>query len=282
MSRSGHACRNEKSELNWIFKPNTVKTNIYIPSIALSLFMFLFSCTSQKEAAGTDETGTKASDLPNTLSAEQTAEGWQLLFDGETLKGWKRYNHDTIGPLWSVENGAILCDGEGLGEGSGEMGGSLITTRQFDNFDLILDYKLSPGGNSGILYHVVEDPKYKYDYETGPEFQLLDDGGWKGELRDEQKAGSNYDMFAASSSKKINPAGEWNTARIVYYNGHVEHWLNGEKVVEFEEASDDFKARFDKSKWKEYPDWNKAKSGAIALQDHGAPVYFRNIRIKEL
>ena len=152
-----------------------MKKNIYIPSIALSLLMFLFSCTSQKEAASTDETGTKAADQPNTLSAEQTAEGWQLLFDGETLKGWKRYNRDTIGPLWSVENGAILCDGEGLGEGSGEMGGSLITTRQFDNFDLILDYKLSPGGNSGILYHVVEDAKYKYYYETGPEFQLLDD-----------------------------------------------------------------------------------------------------------
>ena len=97
--------------------------------------MFLFSCTSQKEASSTDETGTKASEIPNALSAEQTAEGWQLLFDGETLKGWKRFNHDTIGPLWSVKDGAILCDGEGLGEGSGEMGGSLITTRQFDNTD---------------------------------------------------------------------------------------------------------------------------------------------------
>ena len=111
---------------------------------------------------------------------------------------------------------------------------------------------------------------------------MLDDGGWKGELRDEQKAGSNYDMFAAASSKKVNPAGEWNTARIVYYNGHVEHWLNGEKVVEFEEDSDEFKKRLNDSKWKEYPDWNKSGSGAIALQDHGAPVYFRNIRIKEL
>ena len=242
----------------------------------------MFSCTTQKEAANTDETGTKRSDISNSLTPEQTAEGWQLLFDGETLKGWKRFNHDTIGPLWSVRDGAILCDGEGLGEGSGEMGGSLLTTREFENFDLILDYKLSPGGNSGILYHVVEDPKYKYDYETGPEFQLLDDGGWKGELRDAQKAGSNYDMFAAASSKKVNPAGEWNTARIVYYNGHVEHWLNGEKVVEFEEDSDEFKKRLNDSKWKEYPDWNKSRSGAIALQDHGAPVYFRNIRIKEL
>ena len=251
-------------------------------SAAIVFTLALSSCTPQKESATTDASGTKASNIPNSLTPEQTAEGWQLLFDGETLEGWKRFNHDTIGPLWSVQEGAILCDGEGLGEGSGEMGGSLITTREFENFDLILDYKLSPGGNSGILYHVVEDPKYKYDYETGPEFQLLDDGGWKGDLKEEQKAGSNYDMFAASSSKKVNPSGEWNTARIVYYDGHVEHWLNGEKVVEFDENSEEFKSRYNNSKWKDYPDWNKSKKGAIALQDHGAPVYFRNIRIKEL
>src|SRR5690349_1263046 len=240
------------------------------------------SCTSQKESAGTDVSGVKSSDMPNTLSPEQTAEGWQLLFDGKSLTGWKRFNRDTIGPLWSVKDGAILCNGEGLGEGSGSHGGSLITTRKFGNFDLILDYKLSPGGNSGVLYHVVEDPKYKFDYETGPELQLLDDAGWKGDLRDAQKAGSNYDMFPAAASKKINPAGEWNTARIVYYNGNVEHWINGEKVVEFKENSDDYQSRYEKSKWTDYPDWNKSNSGSISLQDHGAPVYFRNIRIKEL
>lgn len=243
--------------------------------------MMAISCTSQKESA--DDEASTASETPNTLSSEQTAEGWQLLFDGESLDGWKRFNHDTIGPLWSVDDGAIKCDGEGLGEGSGEMGGSLITTRTFGNFDLILDYKLSPGGNSGILYHVIEDPKYAYDYETGPEFQLLDDSGWKGEkLKDAQKAGSSYDMFAADSTKKVNPAGQWNTARIVYDNGHVEHWLNGQKVVEYEENSENFTTRHSKSKWVDYPDWHKEKSGAISLQDHGAPVYFRNIRIREL
>jgi hypothetical protein len=255
------------------------KTFFPLFSAAAFLFIGLMSCTSQKEST---DTSAAASDIPNSLTPEEAAEGWQLLFDGETLTGWKRFNSDTIGPLWSVENGAILCDGEGLGEGSGDMGGSLITTREFDNFDLIVEYKVSSGGNSGILYHVVEDPKYTYDYETGPEFQLLDDSGWKGELKEEQKAGSNYDMYAASSSKKVKPAGEWNTARIVYYNRHVEHWLNGEKVVEFDEDSEDFKTRYNNSKWKKYPDWNKSKSGAIALQDHGAPVYFRNIKIKEL
>jgi hypothetical protein len=259
-----------------------VSKSTYHTAIVAILSLVIVSCTGQKESATADAETGQATDMLNSLTPEQTAEGWRLLFNGDDLDGWKRFNSDTIGPLWSVRDGTILCDGEGLGEGSGAMGGSLITTEEFKNFDLVLEYKLSPGGNSGVLYHVVEDPKYKYDYETGPEFQLLDDGGWQGELRDEQKAGSNYDMFAASADKKVNAAGEWNTARIVYYDGHVEHWLNGEKVLEFEEGSDDFKSRFENSKWKDHPDWNKAKSGAISLQDHGAPVYFRNIRIKEL
>lgn len=216
------------------------------------------------------------------MTDDEKAAGWELLFDGSTLEGWKRFNHDTIGPLWTVQDGAIMCNGEGLGEGTANIGGSLITTREFGNFELALEWKLSPGGNSGIIYHVVEDPKYKYDYETGPEFQVMDDGGWKDELQEAQKAGGSYDMYPALASKKLNPVGEWNTARLIYNNGHVEHWLNGEKVVEFEEGSADFNERYKKSKWVDHPDWNKFKSGAISLQDHGAPVYYRNIKIRAL
>jgi len=263
------------------YKPRHVKRSINLLSTIAIVSLVVMSCT-QKESADNEASGAESTSTANSLTADEAAGGWQLLFDGETLNGWKRFNHDTIGPLWSVKEGAILCDGTGLGEGSGIHGGSLMSTKQFGNFELVVDYKLSSGGNSGVLYHVVEAPQYKYDYETGPEFQLLDDGGWKGELKAEQKAGSYYDVYPASASKKINPAGEWNTARIVYNNGHVEHWLNGQKVVEFDEASDDFKTRYNNSKWKEYPDWNKSKSGAITLQDHGAPVYFRNIKIREL
>ena len=251
--------------------------------IAVLATLLSISCqksNTQQETASSDTTAAVATE--NILTDEEKAAGWELLFDGSTLNGWKRYNHDTIGPLWSVQQGVIVCDGRGLTEGTANIGGSLITTRQFGNFELTTEWKLSPGGNSGILYHVVEGAKYKHDYETGPEFQVMDDTGWKDSLREAQKVGSNYDMFEAPATKKVNPVGEWNTARLVYNNGHVEHWLNGEKVVEFEEGSPDFTKRYKKSKWVDYPDWNKFKTGAIALQDHGAAVYYRNIKIKPL
>ena len=136
-----------------------------------------------------------------------------------------------------------------------------------------------------ILYHVVEKPEYSHAYVTGPEFQVRDDGQPDGTPSDDNKmAGSSYDMYAASATKKLNPVGEWNTAKLVYKDGKVEHWLNGGKVVEFDESSEDYKSKFSQSKWStgEYPHWNTYKEGSIALQDHGAAVWYRNIRIKKL
>jgi Domain of Unknown Function (DUF1080) len=266
-----------------LISTSTTKTMKRILSICVIAAVTAMSMSCQKSGTQQDAPAVEAAVVSdNMLTEEEKAAGWELLFDGSTLDGWKRFNHDTIGPLWSVKEGMIVCDGQGLGEGTANIGGSLITTRPFGNFELSVEWKISPGGNSGIIYHVVEGPKYKHDYETGPEFQVIDDGGWKDQLGDAQKAGSNYDMYPASATKKVNPVGEWNTARLIYNNGHVEHWLNGEKVVEFDESSADFTERYKKSKWVDYPDWNKFKSGAIALQDHGAPVYYRNIKIKAL
>jgi 3-keto-disaccharide hydrolase len=251
--------------------------------VAIAAILVPFSCQksgSQQETATVAET--PEAPVLNTLTEAEKSAGWELLFNGSTLNGWKRYNADTIGPLWGVQDGAIICKGEGLTEGTANIGGSLTTTRQFGNFELSLEWKISPGGNSGVLYHVIEKPEYDHAYDSGPEYQLIDDDGWPGELHDAQKAGSNYDMYPAPAVKKLNPVGEWNTARIVYNNGHVVHWLNGEKTVEFDEGSPDFMERYKKSKWTEYPGWDKSKTGAIALQDHGANVYFRNIKIREI
>lgn len=256
-----------------------MKRFLTLGSIAVILTVIAFSCKKSEQKEETmAETSTPQ---VNALSDDEKAAGWELLFNGTDLNGWKRYNHDTIGPLWSVKDGMIVCDGTGLGEGSAN-GGSLMTIKQYGNFELSAEWKVSPGGNSGIIYHVIEKPEYKHDYESGPEYQILDDAGWKDPLTDAQKAGSNYDMFAAPANKKLNPTMEWNSARIVYNNGHVEHWLNGEKTAEFEENSPDFQERYRKSKWVDYPGWNKSKVGSISLQDHGAPVYFRNIKIKAL
>jgi hypothetical protein len=242
-----------------------------------------FLGTSCNRLSSQRETSPTVEPLANSLTDEEKTAGWELLFDGQTLDGWKRYGADSIGPLWSVQDGILVCSGEGLGEGTKDVGGSLMTIRQFGNFELVVDWKITPGGNSGILYHVNEKPEFTSDYATGPEYQLIDDDGWKGDpLKEAQKSGSNYDMFAAPATKKLNPVGEWNTARIVYNKGHVEHYLNGEKTVEFDEDSADYQERYKKSKWVEFPGWNTFKTGSISLQDHGANVYFRNIKIKQL
>jgi hypothetical protein len=252
-----------------------MKTTITFQSIlkftGIAVLGILFSCTGRTE----------------TTSQQQTAQSgeWIALFDGETLTGWKRFNADEIGPLWRVEDGAIKCDGKGHGEGSPEFGGSLITMESFGNFELELDWKISERGNSGIIYHVVEKPEYSHAYVTGPEFQVCDDPPVEDDLSNQNKlAGSSYDMYAAPLTKKVNSVMEWNSAKLVYKDGKVEHWLNGEKMVDFDESSEDFKAKFDQSKWStdEYPYWNTYKEGSIALQDHGAAVWYRNIRIKSL
>jgi len=238
----------------------------------LAILGILISCSGGKKAE------VEAEAVPQ-------AEEWIALFDGETLEGWKRYNADEIGPLWTIEDGAIKCDGKGHGEGSPEFGGSLITLESFGNFELELEWKISEGGNSGILYHVVEKPEYSHAYVTGPEFQVRDDPPSTDDLSNaNQLAGANYDMYAPDSTKKLNPVMEWNTARIVYLDGKVEHWLNGEKVVEFDESSEDYKEKLEQSKWStgEYPFWNSYKEGSIALQDHGAAVWYRNIKIRSL
>ena len=204
---------------------------------------------------------------------------WVSLFDGQTLNGWHGYNKsDSVVTNWIIEDSALVC----LGAAEWDTGGDLVSDKEFGNFELEWDWKIEKGGNSGLMYHVVEDPKYKGPYETGPEYQMIDDAGWPGKLEDWQKTGADYAMNVANDKKKVNPIGEWNNSRIVFNEGHVEHWLNGEKIVEFQAWTDEWNKEKTTGKWKDFPDYGSAKSGKIALQDHGNKAYFKNIRIKEL
>ena len=204
---------------------------------------------------------------------------WVSLFDGQTLNGWHGYNKsDSAVTNWIIEDSALVC----LGAAEWDTGGDLVSDKEYGNFELEWDWKIEKGGNSGLMYHVVEDPKYKGPYETGPEYQMIDDAGWPGKLEDWQKTGADYAMNVANDKKKVNPIGEWNNSRIVFNEGHVEHWLNGEKIVEFEAWTDEWNKEKTTGKWKDFLDYGSAKSGKIALQDHGNKAYFKNIRIKEL
>ena len=211
-------------------------------------------------------------------SEKKQTKSWISLFDGKSLKGWHGYNKKGEVKNWIVQDGALVC----LGAAKGDTGGDIVTDREFDNFELVWEWKVDKGSNSGVMYHVIEDPKYKGPYETGPEYQIIDDIGFPGKLEEWQKAGADYAMNLPNENKKLKPVGEWNTSKIIFNRGHVEHWLNGKKIVEFQKGTEKWKKEKAEGKWKNYPDYASVSKGKIALQDHGNKAYFRNIKIREL
>jgi len=154
-----------------------------------------------------------------------------------------------------------------------------MTREQFANFELMLEWKIAPGGNSGIMYRVTEE--YDYSYKSGPEMQVLDDAAHEDAQSRLTAAGSNYALYPAPAGV-VKPAGEWNLVRLVVNRNHVEHWLNGQKVVEYELMSPDWETRVKQSKFVEWPNYGRATQGHIALQDHGDQVAYRNIKIQVL
>ena len=197
------------------------------------------------------------------------------LFDGKTFRGWHGFNKTGEVKNWMIEDSALIC----LGAAKDASGGDLVSDGEYANFELNWQWKITKGGNSGVMYHVVEATKYHTPYETGPEYQMIDDIGFPEKLEEWQKSGADYAMNVTNDKKKLMPVGEWNTSKIIFNNGHVEHWLNGEKVVEFEAWTDKWNKEKKEGKWKDYPDYGLAKKGRIALQDHGNKVYFKNIKI---
>ena len=214
----------------------------------------------------------------NVLTKEEKAAGWELLFDGKTLDGWRDYNGTGLTAPWVVEDGTLAAQGKGADEH-----GYIVTDKQYENFELVFDWKISQGGNSGVLYHVVERPQYAVPYVTGPEFQVIDNIGFPGKLEEWQMAGADYAMHVADPAKtQLKPVGQWNQSKIVFDNGHVEHWLNGEKIVEFEAWTDDWFKRKNSGKWENAPEYGLAHKGVFSLQDHGDRSWYRNIKVREL
>jgi hypothetical protein len=213
---------------------------------------------------------------PNTLTAAETAAGWKLLFDGKTLDGWHNFKKADIRPGWQVKDGTLSCvDPHDAGD--------IVTTEKFGAFELQLDYNISEGGNSGIMFHVTEEGARAW--QTGPEIQLEDNANAK----DPQKCGWLYGLYQPADDPKTGkpldatkPAGEWNHTRIVISPEKCVHEVNGVKYVEYVLGSEDFNARVAKSKFGKMPLFAKAGSGFLCLQgDHGQ-VSFRNIKIRPL
>ena len=215
-----------------------------------------------------------AAQAPNTLTpAEQTA-GWRLLFDGTTTAGWHVYGTDKV-VGWEITDGTLIALGKG-----GDHANDIVTNAEYENFELLVDWKLSPKANSGIFFNVVEQG-YDRIYATGPEYQLIDDDGWPDKLEDWQRSGANYAMHPPLA-KAATPVGEWNTTRIVVNRGHVECWLNGVKTVDYQLWTPEWDKLRTTGKWKDFPGYGKAKKGKIGLQDHGNKVFFRNVKVKPL
>ncbi len=229
---------------------------------------------------------------PNTLTMEEKSNGWRLLWDGKTTDGWRSASgKDFPKQTWQIKDGEWIV--QSSGDGESQAGGDIITRKKFSSFELTVDFKLTTNCNSGIKYFVHPDigpvtttgGKTATGSAIGYEFQILDDERHpdaKLGRNGDRKLGSLYDLLPAAENKKVNPIGEWNTARILVRGNHAEHWLNGVKILEYDRTSPEFKADFAQSKFKDIPGFPTWTDGNILLQEHGSQVYFRNLKIRPL
>lgn len=222
--------------------------------------------------------------LDNKLTDKEKKEGWELLFDGRSMSKWRTPRSDSFpSKAWVISNGTLFLENQ-AGQPSG---GDIITREQFDDFDLTFDFKLTEGANSGVKYavHIFNPPVQGLGSVLGPEYQLLDDEKHpdaKMGRNGNRKLGSLYDILPSSTSKAIRAIGQWNTARIISKGSHVEHWLNGVKVLEYERGNEVYNAAFAQSKFKEVKEYGKRDKGHILIQDHGNKVFFKNIKIRKI
>jgi alpha-3'-ketoglucosidase len=253
-------------------------------------FLGLAACNSAPKKEGEAEgetTGVQTEEVAaiNTLTEKEIAEGWILMFDGESTKGWREYDEEVFPDTgWHIEDGLLACENSGNGEAG--FGGDIIFDKQFTNFHLKVDWMIEEGGNSGIFY-LARELEGKKIWYTAPEYQILDNFGTHIDNTlgkdGNRRAGSLYDLIPPDPQNAKGPM-EWNTAEIVSYEGTIAYKMNGETTLEFHLWTPEWKEMIANSK---FPDFNPdfadvAKTGYIGLQDHGHAVWFRNIKIREL
>jgi len=253
--------------------------------LAVGLGLLLGACAS--EDGGTDD---RPKPTVNVLTDTEKRNGWTLLFNGEDFTNWTGLGRDSIPPEhWIVENGAIrkvesdsvptAPDGQPL------EGGDIMTTETYRDFELKLEWKASTAGNSGIKYNVSDSLSTAHEPQhaaLGFEYQLLDDERHPDSELANHRASALYDLIAPNDQKSLQPVGEWNTARVVLQGSHGEHWLNGEKVLEYDLESPEFDSLFAESKYADTDGFRTRRDGHIVLQDHSDDFWFRNIKIREL
>ena len=217
---------------------------------------------------------------PNTLIKKEKKDGWKLLFDGKTTKGWHTYLKDTVGSKWQVVDGAIVFDETKPRNG----GGDIVTNEAYENYELNLEWKVTKGSNSGIIFDIQEDPKYSATYATGPEMQVLDNIDADDNKKENHLAGCLYDMAGDASVSKPVPVGQWNKVRLIQDKGHLTFYLNGTKTFEGQIGSEEWNTLIANSKFKDkyFANFAKVAKGKIALQEHPGSTQWRNIKIKTL
>ena len=248
--------------------------------LEISLFLMIMTvitCSAQTKKDAKSLYGElEKNSTPNTLIDKEKTNGWKLLFDGKTTNGWHGYNLKVFPDCWTIEDGALTMNSKGGGEDQ-----DIVTNQTYRNFAFSIDYKLTKGANSGVIFQVAENPKYKFPYETGPEFQIIDHENWPDKLEDWQINGANYAMYPPMV-RPYKPLGEWNHLFLVVTGNQVTQILNGEVVVKYEKNSEEWLKLRNSGKWSNFPDWGKFDEGHISLQNHGTKVWYRNIKIKEL
>ncbi len=216
-----------------------------------------------------------------SLTKKESKAGWQLLFDGKEIKGWHNYGKNNLGAAWKIDDGAIFLDASKKENGQIVGGGDIVSDEEYSNFHLKLEWKIGQNGNSGIILFIKEENKYKTPWMTGPEMQVLDNNGHPDSKIKKHRAGDLYDLISAVP-ETVRPFGEWNQVEIKSLNGKLEFWLNGKNVVTTNLWDEAWKTMIANSKFKSMPGFGTYQKGKIGLQDHGDPVWYRNIKIRRL